>query len=277
MRPPFQGAAVVTELPRHAYQRVLPLFSDLGYHLSIAAVIAGTMPGQVFVDDPADPRVALISSPEGSYLASAGPPDAAQVGVAREMIERLHASWNEASLFAAPHWEQRAGDLYAGYRYALAPRRHYAARALAGAWHRQVPSALSLVPLDAEVFARPSLEEHHIQRWARGNWGSVEAFLERGFGAILFHGEEALSWSLADSAVGARCEIGIHTHPEYRRQGMATIVVAATVDHALSHGYEEVGWHCGEENLGSQGVAEKVGFHLTHRFHSLATDFVAAE
>jgi RimJ/RimL family protein N-acetyltransferase len=267
---------VVTELPRHAYQRVLPLFSELECHLSIAAVAAGAMPGHVFVDDEARPRTALITSPEGSYLGSSEPAAGAGLAAARAIIERLRAPGHELDIFAAPPWEQQAEALFAGYRYALVPRRRYALHALAGPWHQQVPEALTLMRLDAAIFARPSLQEHHIQRWARGNWGSVEAFLERGFGSILFRGEEAVSWCLADSAVGARCEIGIHTHPAYRRQGLATIVVAATVAHALAHGHREVGWHCGEENHGSQGVAEKVGFRLTHRFHALVCQFEAA-
>ncbi|MBX0331372.1 GNAT family N-acetyltransferase [Oscillochloris sp. ZM17-4] len=90
-----------------------------------------------------------------------------------------------------------------------------------------------------------------------------------GFGFALFDGSEPVSWCLADCAVDARCEIGIHTHPDYRRRGLATIVVAATIAHALAAGYDEVGWHCSEDNQGSQGVAEQVGFTLTHRFHAL--------
>ena len=67
----------------------------------------------------------------------------------------------------------------------------------------------------------------------------------------------------------------LSVHPAYRRRGLATIVVAATVAHALAAGYHEVGWHCSEDNQGSQGVAEKVGFTLTHRFHALGWRFAA--
>jgi GNAT superfamily N-acetyltransferase len=260
---------MAVELSPEDYAYARPLFAELEHHLSIAAVLDGSMPGRVFADSASSPQVALISSPEGSYLASAGPPAEATLAFGQTIVARLLAEWQELSLFAPPAWEREADALFAGARYGLAPRRRYGLRALAGPWHQHVPAGLELLRLDAAIFARPALQEHHIQRWARGNWGSVEAFLARGFGFIIFHGEQAASWCLADSASEARCEIGIHTHPDYRRQGLATIVVAATVAHALAHGLSEVGWHCGEENRGSQAVAEKAGFRLTHRFNAL--------
>jgi RimJ/RimL family protein N-acetyltransferase len=69
-----------------------------------------------------------------------------------------------------------------------------------------------------------------------------------------------VSWSLADCIVGDACEIGIHTAEDYRRQGLATLTAAATVDGCLARGLTAIGWHCDVDNLGSRGVAERVGF-----------------
>lgn len=264
---------MVVELDPRTYQGVLPLFADLTYHLSISAVLRGTMPGRVLADDDCLPGTVLVSSPEGNYLASAEPIGDAERSAGRALVQYLAGDEPGIELFATPDWEQHAESLVPGIHYAQFLRRHYALSALAGAWQEHIPSSLDLRPLDAAILARPDLQGHHIQRWANGNWGSAEAFLTRGFGFALFDGSELVSWCLADSAVDARCEIGIHTHPAYRRRGLATIVVAATVAHALAAGYHEVGWHCSEDNQGSQGVAEKVGFRLTHRFHGLGWRF----
>ncbi len=91
-------------------------------------------------------------------------------------------------------------------------------------------------------------------------------FFERGFGFCTLHGNKVVSWSLTDCVSGSACEIGIRTHPEYRRRGLATITAAATVDYALSHGYSQVGWHTNIENYESIGVAEKVGLKKTREY-----------
>src|SRR5690606_2010324 len=46
----------------------------------------------------------------------------------------------------------------------------------------------------------------------------------------------------------------------YRRRGLATVVTGAMVAEALARGCRHIGWHCWAHNLGSIGVAEKVGF-----------------
>ena len=260
---------MIVELAAQAYEGVLPLFAELGYHLSITAVLRGSMPGRVLVDSERFPSTVLVSSPEGNYLASAEPIGPAERSAGRALVEQLAGDEPSIELYATPAWEQHADSLVPGVHCAWLPRRHYALSALAGAWHQHIPSSLTLHRIGADILARPDLQSHHIQRWASGNWGSAEAFLTHGFGFALLDGAEPVSWCLADCAVDARCEIGIHTHPAYRRQGLATIIVAATVAHALAAGYAEVGWHCNEDNQGSQAVAEKVGFTLTHRFHAL--------
>lgn len=64
---------MVVELDTRAYQDILPLFADLNYHLSILAVLRGTMLGRVLADDDHFPGTVLVSSPEENYLACAGP------------------------------------------------------------------------------------------------------------------------------------------------------------------------------------------------------------
>ena len=57
--------------------------------------------------------------------------------------------------------------------------------------------------------------------------------------------------------------MGIFTHREHRRKGLAAIAAAATVEYALRHGFEAVGWHCNTDNIGSWKTAEKLGFERT--------------
>jgi hypothetical protein len=54
--------------------------------------------------------------------------------------------------------------------------------------------------------------------------------------------------------------MGVATDSDFRRQGLATIVIAAAVEHGLAKGFTHIGWHCFSSNTGSIAVAKKVGF-----------------
>jgi RimJ/RimL family protein N-acetyltransferase len=124
-----------------------------------------------------------------------------------------------------------------------------------------VSNPFAILPIDPPLLANTDLSiPDHIPAWITSNWGSTEAFMKHGFGFTVMHQNHLVSWSLADCISGNRCEIGIHTLPEYRRQGLATHTAAATVDYALQHGFTHIGWHTSEDNIGSIKVAEKVGF-----------------
>jgi GNAT superfamily N-acetyltransferase len=126
--------------------------------------------------------------------------------------------------------------------------------------------------IDRALMQEPGIRNpsNALNRYAvdkmNSNWGSIEAFLEKGFGFCTLHDDEVLCWCIADCASGDACEIGVRTRPDMRRRGLATLTAAATVDHALSHRFSQVGWHCWEGNAGSIGVAEKVGFELERRY-----------
>ena len=130
-------------------------------------------------------------------------------------------------------------------------------------WRANVPDGFTVQIVDEALLNRPGLKlPEHIPSWIQNNWGSTAAFFEKGFGTVTLHGDEVVSWSIADCASGSGGEIGIRTDPAYRKRGLAAITTAAAVEHALSHGLSPVGWHCNEDNIGSIKTAEKVGFEL---------------
>jgi GNAT superfamily N-acetyltransferase len=93
-----------------------------------------------------------------------------------------------------------------------------------------------------------------------GEWQSLELFLKRGFGFCLVSEADIVSWSLVDYVRDDRCEIGIATDWDYRKRGFGTLTASANAMHASSNGFRTIGWHCWDNNVGSIGVAENVGF-----------------
>jgi GNAT superfamily N-acetyltransferase len=254
---------VIYELDEVDYKKVRPLFRALEYHLTSAAVLDGNCPGRVFVDAPANPRTAFMFSPEGCYLA--GNPD--NDAFNRALNEGIYAgkAFDEANaLFFVCHpegWQERLKVVLDPRLPIEMARHHYVCRELKTDWRVDVPDGFTVHRIDEPLLSRPRLRiPDHVTGWMKNNWGSVAAFLQKGFGCVTIHDREVVSWSLADCVSGDACEIGIRTLPAYRRRGLATITAAAAVDHALSNGFSMVGWHCPVDNLGSIGTAERVGF-----------------
>jgi len=260
---------MIYKLDKTEYEKVRPLFQTLEYHLTSAAVLDGNNPGIVLVDDPIRPQSAFMFSPEGCYLAGQSDEDAFN----RALNEALHGKQFldepiEALCFicASENWEKQLAAVLRPHRPIPIHRRHYICRKLIYDWQANVPAGFAVRRIDEALLNRPGLEiPGHIKSWMENNWGATADFLHRGFGFATLdeNADDAarvVSWSLADCRSGDACEIGIHTAEPYRRRRLATLTAAATVEYALSNGFSTVGWQCSEDNLGSIGTAEKVGF-----------------
>ena len=261
---------MIYELKKADYEKVRPLFRSLEYHLTSAAVLDGNNPGRLFVDDPANPQTAFAFSPEGCYLGGNPDNDAFNYALNSAIYGGEAFDGEVDALFFVYHpesWRERLAVVCHPRQPISMPRRHYVCRELRYGWRANVPAGYTVHRIDAVLLNRPGLRiPDHIKNWMENNWGSTADFLQRGFGFVSIHDDaparavEVVSWSLADCIGGDACEIGIRTLSAYRRRGLATITAAAAVDHALSHGLSVVGWQCAEDNLGSIGTAEKVGF-----------------
>jgi len=250
-----------------------PIVRDLLHNLAefeliIKAVIAGSSPAWVVVDDAAQPTSVLMCTAEGQFLG--GNPE--NPGFWADLRTLFFRAMNEEgfwqggsalALFCTPGtWERKFPELFSGRQPVAIPRQHYLCSRLAiPDWRTRLPEGFTIRRIDQALLTQPELDiPDHVTNWMRSNWGTPEAFLQSGFGFCIVHHRAAVSWCLADCAVGDQCEIGIQTQPDYQRRGLATLTAVAAADYALSNGFKSVGWHCNADNLGSIGVALKVGF-----------------
>ncbi len=261
---------MIHELQPAAFERARPLFLDLRFHLASAAVLDGNSPGLILVDDAARPRSAYMLSPEGSYLA--GDPDNATFnrGFNEAVVARRALGKDVRVLFFVVHpegWRDRLPTIVAPYSPVVHRRYHYVCRSLRSDWRSHLPEGYAVRPIDRSLVDSPDIPvPDHVTGWMVGNWGSIDRFLEDGFGFAALAGDEVVSWSLADCVSDECCEIGIHTAPPHRRRGLAAVTAAAALEHAFSAGYTSVGWHCPHDNLGSIGTAEKIGFQREREY-----------
>lgn len=247
-----------------------PLLAGLGHQLSVAAVLAGTMPGVVLVDDAVKPNSVFVSSPEGIFIG--GDSTEAFAADVRERLAATYVLERDGDLvvsFDHDGWDRLAAAIVPELAMFRVRRRHYLLRTDQPRRRPSPPPEVRIVPISAALLRHPRLPDH-VRSWIDGNWGGEKVFLARGFGVAAVQDERIVSWSVADCVLADHAEIGIHTVPEYRRRGLATQVTAAAVRDAFDRGLTQVGWHCNEDNPGSYRTAEAVGFTLHRRYDYVA-------
>jgi GNAT superfamily N-acetyltransferase len=98
---------------------------------------------------------------------------------------------------------------------------------------------------------------------------SVDEFIRRRFEGycLVYRDKAAVGWCLS-FRYGSSCEFTVQTAEEYQQRGFGTITTAALIDSCLSSNHGSIGWHCGQENVPSMKLAEKVGFERTDHDYS---------
>lgn len=266
---------MIHELKKSRYKKIRSLFEKLGWNLITNAVIEGTSPGRIYADHHEDPRTAFMCTVEGYYLAGYDNNEEFNTSLNKLIFERIFAGdtvrkdeTDVAIGFYPDSWKEKMPIIFQGRIPLTTARRHYVCTELkVDHWRDHVPKGFQVQRINEKLLRTLELEiPEHLTGWMKTNWRSISNFMKKGFGFCTLRGSEIVSWSIADCISGIACEIGIHTREDYRRQGLATLTAAATVDYSLSSGLRQVGWHCDEYNLGSIGVAEKVGFNLERKY-----------
>jgi RimJ/RimL family protein N-acetyltransferase len=160
-------------------------------------------------------------------------------------------------------WEAHLPELIPTHEVEKNERYHYLCRAVTFDWRQHVPEGYNVRRLDRALLDDSAIcfpDPLRASLDVTETWWTMDHFLAKGVGFCVLEGREAVSWCMSDCAAGDRMDVGVVTHPSRRRQGLGAVVVAATVEHCLSHGFGAVGWHCNADNVASWRTAEKVGF-----------------
>ena len=257
---------MIEELTGRDRESVRALFAPLDRHLIITAVIEGTSPGRIYADDPARPQIAFLTSAEGYFLAGRAGDETVNRALRRlvegKVFPQLAAGAYGFDLHYTPvDWQSQFPAIFQTRYPLIFPASYFRFDTVRRSESAPLPDGYALQPVDAGLLARTGLRNLDvIQRKIASNWPTTAAFLDRGFGLCLLHGDTIVSECLADCVSGSRCEVGISTDPAYRRRGLAAATVAATVEHCRQRGFDEIGWHTADSNLGSVRTALAAGF-----------------
>lgn len=249
------------------YAHVLPLFAALDNHLPVRAALEGNSPAHVYADDPARPRVALISVLNRRLYLAGQPGAEAARDVGRLFSETLYPAIEAEgvpvfSLCVAPaSWDAHMDVLLAGRPFRRIERQYYEFEASQQPHDAPLPAGYALRAADAALLAedgRANLDA--LAEEMTSERASVDEFLAASFGICPVTDDALVGWCLSEYNTGDRCEVGIATLPPHQGQGLATATGAAFVRLAAARGITRIGWHCYAGNRPSWATALKIGF-----------------
>lgn len=257
------------ELEKSKFHQVRPLFQGYLQDPMMHAVIEGRSSGRVFVDDAADPGAVFIwTGTECAYVAggedNSNFKQALHQLVVQEIIPAAQAGGRDfLSLFSFPEsYAPKLEDLFSAQVPLGTPLSTFSFdKARFYARHRepqkQPAGAITLKRIGAEELANPQNE--HLSGEIAAYWGTAGSFLEDGIGYCVLEGKNLVSWCYVQAYGQGAQTIDIWTAPSHRRRGLGTLVGAAVIDSSLAEGYSPF-WICDKANVGSRGLAERLGF-----------------
>jgi RimJ/RimL family protein N-acetyltransferase len=263
---PRRKRRTLYQLDSGDYEKLRPLFAQMGYHLILESMVAGNTRGAVYVDDLELPRAALCQYKDRLYLAGQG----SQVfneGLKRLFHETIlpqgRAESRDAFVlhYTPDDWSAAIEQLLAGQKLWLGHRQYFALKREQMRPPPPLPDGITIQPIDENLIAQTHLKYlDELVQEIQSERDSVAGFLEHSFGFAAVAGDEIAGLCTSEFNSGSRCEVGIMTMQAYQRQGIATTLALTLADHAFAHGITEIGWHCWARNTPSVATALKVGF-----------------
>jgi GNAT superfamily N-acetyltransferase len=118
----------------------------------------------------------------------------------------------------------------------------------------RLPEGMALRPMTLSL-----LEQCLWREEVLADCGSLERFLEIGFGVCGVMNGRVVSEAYASIPGDCAYEIGAIVHPEFRRRGLAYVTCAALIDECRRREYDTL-WSCHRSNEASAQVARKLGY-----------------
>jgi len=249
------------------FERVRAVLHPLDHHLAVACILEGSVPAQVYVDDPEHPKAVLAAASRRIFLAGNSENEAFNLSLQKLFDETIYPQALAAGdemfvLYYQPaSWGDKLDLILKDKHPIQSQRQDYIFKELKNDWHTMLPAGFMLRQADREIVNDPKIKNpDFLTEEMCSERESVEDFLEKSFGICLVHDNEIVGWCLSEYNHEHCCEVGIATSQPYQRRGFATLMASAFIEYARSRGVTQVGWHCYASNTPSGATALKAGF-----------------
>ena len=273
----------VKELKKKEFSMIYPLIKELlKYNYIIRSVIDGSVAGRIFIDNLENPKTVLLwdkTDCAGIYIEGEYSPEIAKAmnNMIRKTIipeaNTIEDTKDIACCYSPTDiWEDKIEKEVFADLFVMKTFRRFLTfdkgKNQRLRWEKMLPSNFEMVIFseDSKLIKDQGLKNadrllHHIR------------YCKPGFGCCLIDKElnEIVTQCFSDWSSDKYLEIGIETEEKYRRRGFAAATTAAMLEYALERGFEHIGWHLWDDNVGSEKTALKAGFtkerrHVVYHF-----------
>lgn len=245
------------------YARVHSLFEDMTYHLAVLTVLAGILPGRIYVDDPASPETAILIPSNQHRIYVGGSPEQSMLGDVIHMLfkQSREESYGFVVYYASNTWKQTIEQVLQKQETFSGWRQFYRLGEPSSPLSKPLPEHITIGRIDETMVDDSTLvNRQHLLEEIQSESPSLEHFFRQNFGFSAQDGHKLVAWCLAEYHYQGRYELGIETIEAYQRQGIAAHLASAVIRHAFAEGATEIGWHCWATNTPSIATALKLGF-----------------
>ena len=235
------------------------LFKNLEHNLSSISVLKGITESKVF-SDALEPSW-LVTYSNSRILVSGELNDPEVVDAVQRVVDNGVAHGRQGFVIYYPVGTLKAGVGEKVQGTKTYPNlRNYYVLDIEKPFLLNIPAGYRI-----EQITRPLLDEGYehtklVENEMKSERASVDDFLEKSFGYCAITDEVIAAWCMSEYNADNRFEIGIETHRDYRRKGLAVQTAKACFNHGLENGYNQVGWHCWVKNEPSNMLAKRLGF-----------------
>jgi GNAT superfamily N-acetyltransferase len=245
------------------------------YHLAIPSVLAGILPGRIYVDDLRRPTSAILIPANHYRLFLGGEPSERLLADVVHLLYKpsLAQSYWFMTHYPSSAWESAIERVLQGLGTSASLRLYYLLTEPSAPVAPPLPEAITLAQITQRLIEDTALvnrdlliDEIHSES------PSLEYFFRQRFGFCALEGRQIVGWCLAEYHHQSRYELGIGTIESYQRRGIATQVASAVIKRAFAEGATEIGWDCWASNSASVATALKLGFQKEREYPVILCD-----
>ena len=236
------------------------LFKPLEHNLSSVSILRGLTRSKVYADSLEPSWVVTYSN--SRILVSGDINDAGVVEAVQRIVDGGVKAGRRGFVIYYPVGVEKTGigEQIQGVTAYPNMRNYYTLEPNETGYQVKPPMGYKVDQITESLLSKGYWNTDLVMNEMRSERASVEDFLEKSFGFCILLGDKIAAWCMSEYNVDNRFEIGIETHQDHRRKGLALQTARACINHGLKHGYTRVGWHCWVKNLESNMLAQRLGF-----------------